>query len=88
MTDALDHVGTVSIEGTTAEKFRFAEDIDSLAGDEQELVILVKRLDKTSASYGMEITGETTKLMTNNINGVNKKFNVRGQRLETVSKFS
>ena len=87
MTDALDQVGTVNTGGRTATNLRFAEDIDSLAGDEQEPVILVKRLDKTSASYGMEITGETTKLMTNNINGVNKKINVIGQRLETVSTF-
>ena len=86
MTDALDHVGTVSIGGRTATNLRFAEDIDGLVGDEQEPVILVS-LDKTHMSYGMEIAGEKTKLMTNNINGVNKKINVRGQRLETVSNF-
>ena len=44
-------------------------------------------LDNTSASYGMEISVEKTKLMTNNTNGINKKIIVGGQRLETVSKF-
>ena len=88
MTDALeDHVGTVSIGGRTVTNLCFADDIDGLAGDEQELADLVSRLDNTPASYGMEISAEKTKLLTNNINGINKKIHVRGQRLETVSKF-
>ena len=38
MTDAFeDHVGTVSIGGRTITNLRFADDIDGLAGDEQEL---------------------------------------------------
>ena len=88
MADALeDHVGTVSIGGRTITNLRFADDIDGLAGDEQELADLVSRLDYTSASYGMEISAEKTKLMTKNTNGINKKITVNGQRLETVSKF-
>ena len=47
----------------------------------------MSRLDNTSASCGMEINAEKTKLMTNNTNGINKKITVNGQRLETVSKF-
>ena len=47
----------------------------------------MSRLDNTSASYGMKISDEKTKLMTNNTNGINKKITVNGQRLETVSKF-
>ena len=82
-----DHVGTVSIGGRTITKLRFADDIDGLAGDEQELADLVSRLDNTSASYGMEINAAKTKLMTNNTNGINKKITVNGQILETVSKF-
>ena len=46
MTDALeDHIGTVST-GRTIANLRFADDIDGLAGDEQELadpVILTAR---------------------------------------------
>ena len=88
MTDALeDHVGTISIGGRTIKNLRFADDTNGLAGDEQELAHLVSRLDNTSASYGMEISAEKTKLMTNNTNGINKKITVNGQRLETLSKF-
>ena len=38
MTDALeDHEGTVGIGGRTIINLRFADDIDGLAGDEEEL---------------------------------------------------
>ena len=64
MTDALEnHQGTVSIGGRTITNLRFADDIDGLAGDELELAHLVERLEKTSISYGMEISAENTKLM-------------------------
>ena len=54
MTDALeDHEGTVSIESKTITNFRFADDIDGLAGEEEELAKLVEHLDKVSTAYGM-----------------------------------
>ena len=38
MTDALqDHKGTVSIGGRTITSLRFANDIDGLAGEDEEL---------------------------------------------------
>ena len=88
MTDALEnHQGTVSIGGRKITNLRFADDIDGLAGDEQELVNLVERLEKTSTSYGMEISAEKTKLMTNNTQGISTEVKVNGQRLETVTSF-
>ena len=57
MTDALeDHKGTVSIGGKTVTNFRFADGIDGLAGEEDELTNVVERLDKTSTAYGMKIS--------------------------------
>ena len=44
---------------------------------------LVERLDKASTAYGMEISAEKTKLMTNNTSGIK----VNGQKLETVTSF-
>ena len=65
MTDALeDHDGTFSIGGRTITNLRVADDIDGLAGEEEELAKLVERLDKASTAYGMEIGAEKTKLMT------------------------
>ena len=88
MTDALgDHEGTVSIGGRTITNLRFADDIDGLAEEEEELANLVERLDKASTAYGMEISAEKTKLMTNNTSGINTEIKVNGQKLEIVTSF-
>ena len=72
MTDALeDHEGTVSIGGRTNTNPRFADDIDGLAGEEEELANLVEHLDKASTAYGTDISTEKTKLLTNNASGIN-----------------
>ena len=56
MTDALeDHEGTVSIGGRTITNLRFADDIDGLAGEEEEMANFVERLDKAFTAYGMKI---------------------------------
>ena len=41
---------------TTITNLRFADDIDGLAGEEEELANLVERLDKASTAYSMEIS--------------------------------
>ena len=82
ITDALeDHQGTVSIGGRTITNLRFADDIDGLALKEEELASLVDRLDTTSAAFGMEISGEKTKLMTNNANGISIDIRINGEKL-------
>jgi hypothetical protein len=70
LTDAIDdHLGTVCIGGRTITNMSFADDIDRLAGSEQELEILVRQLDRSSTAYGMEISANKSKLMTNNVSG-------------------
>ena len=73
MTDALE--GTVSIGDRT---ILFATDIDGLAGEEEELEKLVEPLDKASTAYGMEISAEWTKLMTNNTGGIEIEIRING----------
>ena len=88
MTDALeDHEGTISIGGRTITNLCFADDIDGLVAEEEELAKLVEHLDETSTAYGMEISAEKTKLMTNNTRGINTEIKVNGQNLETVTSF-
>ena len=88
MTDALqDHEGTVSIGGRTITNLCFADDIGGLAGEKEELANLVERLDKNSSAYGMEISAEKTKLMTNISSGINTEIKVNRQKLETVTSF-
>ena len=54
---------------------------------QEELAKLVERLDKASTAYGMEISAEKTKLMTNSTSGINTEIKVNGQRLETATSF-
>ena len=80
MKNALEgHEGTVSIGGRTITNLRFADDINGLAGEDEELAKLAECLDKASATYGMEISAEKTKLMTNSTSSINT------EKLETVT---
>ena len=76
-----DHEGDVSVGGRTIKNLRFAHDIDSLAGEEEELAKSVECLDKASTDYGMEINAEKTNLMTNNTSGINTENKVNGRIL-------
>ena len=75
MTDVIGvHEGTVSIGGRTITNLRFADDIDGLAGEEEELANLVEHLDKASTAYSMEISAKKTKLVANNTSGSNTEI--------------
>ena len=83
MTDALeDHEDTVSIGDRTLTNLCFADNIDGLAGEE-ELANFVECLDKVVTIYGMEISAEKTKLMTNNTSDISTGIKVNGQNLQT-----
>ena len=66
---------------------RFADDIDGLAGKEEELENLVKTVETALTAYGMEISPEKTKIMLNKANGLTKTIKVKGHNLETVTNF-
>ena len=84
---AVKHDGKVSIGGRNITNLRFADDIDALAEEEQELEALVESLDKTCTRYKIEISAEKTKLMTNSANGIQREIKVKGQKLGTVTSF-
>ena len=80
MTDSLeDHEGTISIGGRAITNLRFADEIDGLAGQERELVKLVKHLEEASTAYA-----EKTQLMTNNSNGISTDIIIDNKKLETI----
>ena len=59
MSDALEeHDGTVSIGGRNITNLRFADVIDALVEEPQELEALVESLDKTCTRYKMEFSAE------------------------------
>ena len=88
MTDALEeHQGTVGIGGRTITNLRFADDIDRLAGSEQDLENLVWHLDSSCTAYGLEIIANKTKLMTNSENEIQHDIAASREKFETVKKF-
>ena len=89
MADVLeDHEGTGSIGGRTITNLRFVDDIDGVAGQEQELVKLVNHLEEASTAHGMQISVEKTQLMTNNTNGIITDIAIDNKKLETIRSFN
>ena len=88
MSDALENFeGSVSIGGRKITNLRFADDIDGLAGSDTELKSLVQKLNDASTAYGMEISAQKTKIMTNNNTRISDQINVNGETLEQVNSF-
>ena len=68
--------------------FRFADDIDGLAGSEAELAELIRRLHQSCSAFGMEISAEKTKIMSNtHANEVQNDIIVNGSSLQHVNQF-
>ena len=84
MPDALEeHDGKVSIRGKNTTNLRYADDVDAVAEEEQELEALMESLDKICTRYKMEISAEKTKLMTNSANGIQReRERDKGKRTE------
>ena len=57
--------GTISINGREISKLRFADDIDLIAGTEEELQEPTTTLERRARAYGMEISAEKSKIMVN-----------------------
>ena len=72
-----DHEATVSIGNGTITNLRSADDVDVLAGEEEELAKLVELLGKAPTAYGMEISAEKTNLMTINNSDVNTEIKIK-----------
>ena len=66
---------------------RFADDIDGLAEQEQELVVLVNHLEEASTAYGMPISAEKTQLITNNTNCITTDITIGKKKLEAIRSF-
>ena len=59
MTHALENYnGTISIGSRQITSLRFADNIDGITGEEDELTKLVHNLDTTATKFGMEISAE------------------------------
>ena len=74
-------------EAGQLQNLHIVDDIDGLAGQEQELVKLVNHLEEAFTEYGMQISAEKTQLMTNNTNGISTDITIDNKKLETIRSF-
>jgi len=88
MTDTLnDHHTTISIGGRKVCNLRFADDIDLMAGSNQELQELTNSLVRNAGKFGMEVSSEKSKVMVNSTNAATCNITMNNQLLEEVDKF-
>ena len=76
-----------TIGGRNITNLWFADDIDALTEEEQELEDLIQGFDKTCTSYKMEISAKKTKLTTNSAKGIQREIKVKEQNLVTLTSF-
>ena len=82
MADALeDSEVTVSIGGRPITNLRFSDDIDGLAGQEQELANLVNHVSEATTAYHMQNSAEKTQLIINNTSGTNTDITIDKKNL-------
>ena len=60
-----NHTSSISIGGLSISNLRFADDIDLIAGNTQELQTLTDKLSNNASKYGMVISIEKSKVMIN-----------------------
>jgi len=93
MEETLDgHQGGIRCGGRRINDLRFADNIDMLEENEENLKEVTRRLDVTSKRYGMEISTEKSKVMVTGkgdiIEGQAMDVIVDGVRLDQVKNFT
>ena len=82
------HNTSIIIGGQPLCNLRFADDIDLMGGNEEELQDLTSRLEKAAGAYGMEVSSEKSKILVNSHKQLPKtNITMNGQILEEVENF-
>ena len=63
-------------------KPRFADDIDFMGGSSGELQDITNRLLDRATAYGIEVSTEKSKIMTNSRSKISADISVNGQKLD------
>ena len=79
--------GTISINGREISNLRFADDIDLIAGTEEELQELTTTLERRARCYGMEISAEKSKIVANSSTAPRAAILMNGEHLEEEKSF-
>ena len=80
-----EHISTILIDGRNLSDHRFADDIDLIAGSNDELQTLTNKLSNSASRYGMQISVEKGKIMINsNHRNLHTNIKLYGENLEEV----
>ena len=82
-----DHHTSNSTGGRSICNLQFADDIDVMGGSNGELQDLTNRLVDRATAFGIEVSTEMSKIMTNSTNNINTDISMNGQKLEQVISF-
>ena len=77
-----DQHTSIFIGGRPICNLRFADDIDSVEGSNAEVQDLANRLVDRARTYGIEVSTEKSKLMTNSTDISSAAINMNGQKLD------
>ena len=83
----LNFKSTNSTGGRIISNLRFADDIDLMGGNNDELQELTDGLSNSVREYGMEISREKSKVMVYSGDNTTVQINMNGQQLEEVMAF-
>ena len=82
-----NHLTSISIGGRPICNLRFADDIDLMAGSNEELQDLTNRLTESANAFGMEVSSEKSKVLVNSRNNASADISMNGEQLEVVNSF-
>ena len=77
-----DHHTSISTGGRPICNLLFANNIDLMGSSNDELQDLTNRLVDRTTEYGMEVSTEKSKLMTNSTDISSAAINMNGQKLD------
>ena len=78
---------TVNICGRVITNMRFGNDIDGLAGSEEELKVLIGCINRTAKACNMKINADRMKVMMNSAEGISREIKVNNACVEVVHQF-
>ena len=80
-----EHISTISIGGRNLSTFKFTDDIDLIAGSNDELQTLTNKLSNSDSRYGVQISAEKSKIMIKSNNrSLHINIQLYGKKLEEV----
>ena len=72
---------SISTGGRPICNLRFADDIDLVDGSNSELQNLTNRLVDRATAYGLEVSTENRKIMTNSTSNISAEISMNGQEM-------